>query len=227
MAMYLKACGAAVLLALSASASASPVADPTGDFLASFTGAQNGDLDLVSASAVFDGTNFILSSTSNGAIGASAGSLFVWGINRGQGTPRLTFGSPSIGTGVLFDSVAVFFPDGTGRAVTFAANGPPTITPLLGAVTVSGNTITGVVPASLLPANGFSAPNYGFTLWSRLRVNPALDGTNAEIADLAPNGGSIVASVPEPTSWALMIAGFGLTGAALRRRPRRALAFAR
>ena len=33
-----------------------------------------------------------------------------------------------------------------------------------------------------------------------------------------------LAAVPEPASWALMIAGFGLTGAAMRRRRLRALA---
>ena len=51
--------------------------------------------------------------------------------------------------------------------------------------------------------------------------------TTADIIDLKAtingNGGVFfdkvsVAGVPEPTSWALMIAGFGLTGVALRRR---------
>jgi hypothetical protein len=215
----------ALLATTGSAAAAETISDPVGDFLGSFTGAQNADVDLISASATFDGTNFILSSTSNGAIGSSAGSLFVWGINRGQGTARLGLGNPSIGAGVLFDSVAVFFPDGTARAVTFPTAGPPVINPLTGAVTVSGNTITGVVPLALLPSNGASPLNYTFTLWSRLRVNPASDGTNAEVADFAPNGRAIYASVPEPTSWAMMIAGFGLAGAALRRRTPR-LAFA-
>ncbi|NNM76842.1 PEP-CTERM sorting domain-containing protein [Sphingomonas sp. ID1715] len=216
--MLLKTLSAGALLALASAAQADTAADPLGDFLASFTGAQNADLDLVSASARSDGSNFILSSTSAGAIGSSAGSLFVWGINRGQGTPRLSFGNPSIGGNVRFDSVAVFFPDGTARAVTFPAVGAPQITPLAGAVTVVGNTITGVVPIALLPSNGFAPTSYTFTLWSRLRVNPALDGTNAEVADFAPNGRALFASVPEPASWAMMIAGFGLAGAATRRR---------
>ena len=32
------------------------------------------------------------------------------------------------------------------------------------------------------------------------------------------NGTLTIAAVPEPTSWAMLIAGFGLTGAAMRRR---------
>ncbi len=35
--------------------------------------------------------------------------------------------------------------------------------------------------------------------------------------DLADNGGGTPGGVPEPASWALMILGFGLAGAALRR----------
>jgi hypothetical protein len=218
MMMLLKLSGAALLLTTASAAVADVAADPLGDFLATYQGAKNNDLDLITAGATFDGTNFALTSTSNGAIGTSPGSLFVWGINRGQGTPRLSFGSPSIGGDVLFDAVAVFFPDGTGRVVTFGANGPPLITPLSGAVTVVGNSITGLVPLALLPGNGWSPTSYTFSLWSRLRVSPAADGTNAEIADFAPNGRALFASVPEPTSWALMIAGFGLVGAAVRRR---------
>ena len=60
-------------------------------------------------------------------------------------------------------------------------------------------------------------------------------GTGADIIDLKAtidgNGGVFfdkvsVTGVPEPTSWALMIGGFGLTGAALRRRGLAARAFA-
>ena len=38
------------------------------------------------------------------------------------------------------------------------------------------------------------------------------------------NGGPAVGGVPEPASWALLVAGFGLTGAALRRRRPRVVA---
>jgi hypothetical protein len=195
---------------------AAPIPDPTGDFLPTYTGTQDPALDIISASAIFDGSNFTFSSTVDGAIGIP-GSLYVFGINRGAGTARLASGSPPIGGSVLWDAVAVLFPDGTGRIVTFPVAGPPTITTLPGAVTVSGDTISGIFSAGLLPSTGFTPNDYTFTEWSRLRVNPAADGTNAEIADFAA-AGTTVATVPEVSTWATMIVGFGMIGQLLRRR---------
>jgi hypothetical protein len=207
-------------------ASAAAVIDPAGDFVATYTGPHNGDLDILSAGVSFDGTNFHLNSSLNGMIGTSSGSLYVWGINRGAGTARLTLGTPSVGQNILFDAVAVLFPNGTARAVTFPAMGAPTITPLSGAVTVTGNTISGIVPLSLLPSRGFAAEDYTFTLWSRRRVNPAMDGFASEIADFAPDASSLTASVPEPSTWLTLIVGFGLVGAAMRRRARAVVSYA-
>ena len=204
--------------------------DPAGDLLGSFTDGKDpsldfSSLDIVSASVAFDGTDFRLRATTTSPIGL-AGSLYVFGINRGAGTPRLTFGSPPIGAGVLWDAVAILFPDGTGRVVTFPQAGAPTITTLPGVVTVAGDTIRGVFSAGLLPgradAPGVHPEDYTFTLWSRLRVNPSADGTNAEIADFASIG---TPTVPEPASWALMLGGFGAIGGALRSRRRTAVRF--
>jgi hypothetical protein len=210
----------AALTALAAvgPASATTVIDPVGDFLPTYTGAQNPDLDLASANITFDGSAFHLSSTSQGAIGSSPNSLFVFGINRGAGAPRLASGTPSIGAGVLWDAVAVFFPNGTERVVTFPTAGPPTLTTLTNVLHVHGDTIYGDVPLSLLPTTGFGPFGYTFTEWSRLRVNPAADGTNAEIADFLADGAAITASVPEPQVWALMMVGLAAVGLALRRR---------
>lgn len=218
----LKACfiGCAALLALAGPSLASPLADAPGDFLASYTGPQNGDLDILSASVRFDGSHFHLSSTVNGAVGSTPGALYVWGINRGAGLPRLTFGTPSVGGTAPFDAVAVLFPDGLGRAVTFPLAGPPSITPLPGLVSVDGSTISASFQASLFPTNGLAPQDYTFTLWSRARVSPLMDGTNAEIADFAPDVGGMTSTVPEPGAWALMIVGFGVMGAMLRRRDR-------
>src|SRR3954470_14745205 len=60
--------------------------DPTGDFLSSYTGPHNGDLDVVNFDAQFDGTTFTFSSTSNAAIGTTPGGIFVWGVDRGAHT---------------------------------------------------------------------------------------------------------------------------------------------
>lgn len=48
--------------------------------------------------------------------------------------------------------------------------------------------------------------------------------SSPEVVALQAIGYNLTATVPEPTAWALMIAGFGLTGAALRRRQVRAIA---
>ena len=79
-------------------------------------------------------------------------------------------------------------------------------------VIVDGNSISAVIPLALLPSDGFSPQDYTFTLWSRRRVNPAADGTNAEIADFAPDVAGMRAVVPEPEAWALMILGLGGVG---------------
>ena len=205
---------AAFSAAITTPAAAATVVDPAGDFLATYSGPQTGNLDVLSASATINGTNLFLSAVLNGPVGAS-GSLYVFGINRGAGTARFAGGSPSVGASVLFDAVAVLFPDGTGRIATFPAAGAPTITNLPGAVTVSGNTISGTFALSLLPSTGFDPTNYTYTLWSRQRVNPAADGTNAEIADFAP--AVLATAVPEPGSWLMMLLGFGVIGTLLRR----------
>lgn len=209
---------ALALLACAGGASATTV-DPAGDFLSTYTGPLNGDLDLLDGGVTFDGTSFNFSSTVNGPVGSTVGSLYVWGIDRGAGSARLALGTPSVGSAVLFDSVVVMFPDGTLRVVTFPVGGPPVFNILLGGTVVSGNLLSANVPLSLLPTTGFAPADYAFTLWSRDRVDPAMDGTNAEIADFLPNVSSLRANVvPEPATWLSMLLGFGLIGHAMRRR---------
>ncbi|HET6971778.1 MAG TPA: PEPxxWA-CTERM sorting domain-containing protein, partial [Phenylobacterium sp.] len=82
------------------------------------------------------------------------------------------------------------------------------------AATVSGASFTLVVPRAFLPSTGFAPRDYGFNLWPRNGLNPA-DST--QISDFAPQN-ALLSAAPEPAAWALMLAGFGLLGAALRRR---------
>ncbi|QNP42441.1 hypothetical protein H9L15_09030 [Sphingomonas daechungensis] len=69
---------ATVLLALANPASAT-VVDPLDDFLSTYTGPLNDDVDILSGDVAFDGTSYFLTSTMNGAIGTTTGSIFVWG----------------------------------------------------------------------------------------------------------------------------------------------------
>lgn len=187
------------------------ITDPAGDFLSTFTGPHNGDLDVLMAQAFFNGTNFTFTSLENGPIGTSPDGLFVWGVDRGTHTA----GFGAFRPGVLFDAVVILRPDLTGT-VTDLSTGTPTSTNLApGSVTISGNTITGVVPASLLPSKGLAALAYGVNLWPRTGL-----GNNALIADFAPdNSDAAVTATPEPAG--LTLAGAAILGlVALRRRAR-------
>lgn len=206
----------AVLAAFSIAGSVRAAIDPVGDFLATYTGAHNANLDFTGADARFDGTNFNLTLTLDGPVGAPAGQLYIWGINRGAGTARLNeVSDPDLDPTVKWDSLAVLTADGTLRVVVLPPAGPPAITAFAGGAVINGNTVSTSVPLSLLTSRGYAPTSYTFQLWSRLRTNPAVDGPNSEIADFGPR---LFASVPEPASWAMMIAGFAFAGAAIRRR---------
>lgn len=214
---------AAILAIVAAAGAARAATDPVGDFLPTYAGTQSANLDIVGVDATFDGTNFKLSATMNGAIGSVPGAIYVWGVNRGAGTARLNaVSTPPLDPTVKWDALAVQSTDGTLRVVTLQLAGPPTVSAFAGGVTIDGNTISTTVPLALWPTRGFDPTGYTFQLWSRLRANPAADGTNIEIADFGPR---VFASVPEPASWAMMVGGFGFAGTAVRRR-RTSAAFA-
>lgn len=211
---------AVALLSAGTAASAS-ISDPVGDFLPTYAGPANPDVDILSGNVVFDGTNFYFSESANGAIGSTPNSLFVWAVNRGGGIARPA-AAPPAGAGILWDAVVVMFPDGTLRVVTFPSSGPPTTTNLLGGTTVSGNSLSASLAALLLPSTGFAPADYTFSLWSRVRAASGVDGPNTEVADLLSGSGSITAtSVPEPATWLSMLLGFTAIGLAFRRTDRR------
>ena len=201
-------------LTLGATAFAAPFIDAVGDFLPTYTGAQGGDLDVVSAEVFVNplaGT-FSVTATLNAPVGTTAGAFFVWGFDRGQGTERFVSGSPSVGQGVRFDSVLILRPDGTGQVNDLAGGGGGGA---LGAgqVVINGSTISTVdLPLTLLPTRGFAAPAYTWNLWPRLGT---ISG-NAAISDFAPDASNAgVTVVPAPAAGVLL----GVAGVVgLRRR---------
>jgi hypothetical protein len=185
------------------------VVDAANDFVPTYLGPHNGDLDVRFAEVLLDGSNFTLHAIVNGPVGTTAGGFYVWGFDRGrhtEGFPNL--GNPPIAPGVLFDTVIVVRPTGV--------NG--------GTVVVNGNEITAILPrtiAALAPLPGLlPQEQFTFNLWPR---SPAIPGgpTDSNLADFAPdNSDASVTVVPEPSTIALLsAAGLGLAAYRRRRRP--------
>lgn len=193
--------GAIATLAGAGAAHATTVSDPTGDFLGSFLGNHDADLDVTSFGVSYDAatTTFTLNATLAGAINPALPGLYVIGVNTGTGAiaPFAGIGEPN----VVFNQVAVVQKTG---ATTIGANALT--------ATILNNTFSLLVPLSLLPSTGFAPENYGWNLWPRNGL-----GNNNQISDFAPEN-STIAAIPEPSTWAMMLAGFGVLGGVLRRR---------
>lgn len=202
-----------VVAAMSAaSPAAAVVGDARGDFLASYEGPRTEDLDVAAAAVLLDGDIVQFGGVMFDRIGISPDTRYVWGIDRGAGTPGLLAGSPPLGAGVLFDAVLQFRADGSGQLIAFDDSAPATFTEFAaGTIGVFGSVSIARIPLALLPSRGFAPTQYRFNLWTR-----GGDG-NSGIADFAVRRTFAVEGVPEPASWALLVIGFGLVGASLRR----------
>ena len=204
-----------VLGSVSGTTAAVPITDPTGDFLPSYiaSGRPTGaDLDVVSAEVIYHPSShrFEFIGTMAGAIGTTPAAggespLYVWGVDRGQGTERFLAGSPAIGDGVAFDSVFILRPDGSATLNLFGLGGGATNF-AIGTALISGNTISAFLDEVLLPTQGKAFSDYTWNLWPRFG-----GGNNAQISDFLPNeaAGAIDAAnarvtVPEPSSLALL-----------------------
>ena len=162
------------------SAHAQTVIDPVGDFLPSFTGPRNADLDVVTTQVVYDGVTFRMNATNNGPVGTTAGAVYVLGFNRGAGTAGLA----NVASNVLFDSVVLVNANGTGVVVD-TLRGAQTPLPA-GSITISGNQIVAEVPVSLLPSQGVKPGQYTVNLWPRSTL-----GGDETISDFAPDNSNV------------------------------------
>jgi hypothetical protein len=227
----------AVLIARPGLLMASTIIDPGGDLRTfdpsnpnSYAGPANPALDVLSAQVILDSVTQTLTFTStmagplssliNPATNANLGT-FSWGINHGYGNNNFA----SIGlSGVVFDAVLALNPNGTGA---YRGSATPA-----GAITISGNTLTAILPIAFLappppPANAtgplLPVELWAYNLWPRSLIRSdgtPLGGGNAQIADFAPDNATFQATaVPEPTSMVLLAS--GLVGIAARIRRRR------
>ncbi|HYM34236.1 MAG TPA: hypothetical protein VET48_02510, partial [Steroidobacteraceae bacterium] len=119
------------------------VADAPGDFLGSYTGPPNGDMDVLSADVFLDivDNNFILTATMNGTIGTTATGLYVLGVDRG-GATLAPFGSTGNGN-VIFNSVVVLNDNATGSVTIIGGSTTPLAA---GSITISGSSLTAIIP---------------------------------------------------------------------------------
>ncbi len=182
-----------VLAALCAStAHAAPVIDGQGDFLPSYAGPKDADLDVRFADVVIDpklGT-VTFSGILAGPIDKASGKFYVFGIDRGRGEVGrdLVFqgplgGEPKIGSGVRWDAAIGLLANG--QVVFFDALHPGVVPLPDVSARVSGSEISATVPLALLPSQGASLKDYKFNFWPRSQVSLA----NTTVADFAPDNG--------------------------------------
>lgn len=202
-----------------AAAQAAITTDPSGDIFATYTGPKTSAnsfkaLDILDVEAVSDGVNVTLTLDVDGAVQATdSEGFYVWGVDRGKGSDR--FANSPEGKGTLFDFTVSVRADGTAMYNDLILGGGPKT---LGSnfVGIKGALINVTVPLSLMPSQNAAPADYAYTLWTRANSSGATDGPPQLFADFAPR--ITAAAVPEPATWALLIAGFGGVGATARRR---------
>jgi hypothetical protein len=183
---------------LAGHAQALPVLDPGNDFLYSYTGPKDEDLDVLQADVVIDpqAQTITFSATLKGNIDTRSSKLYAFGVDRGRGAVGrdLVFqgplgGEPKIGSGVLFDAVAVL--TAGGQALFFDAFNPGFVPVPNVPVTINGNQITATMPLALFASQGFKPKEYTFNMWPRSEASLA----NVVVPDFAPDNSNAPVSV--------------------------------
>ena len=191
---------AATLLAagFTTHARALPFIDASDDFLPSYTGAKDADLDVVQADVVIDpqAQTITFSGTLRGDIDTRSKKLYAFGVDRGRGSVGrdLVFqgalgGEPKIGSGVRWDAVALL--TASGQALFFDALNPGFVPLPNVPVTITGNQITATLPLSLFASQGSKFKEYTYNLWPRSEASLA----NTTVPDFAPDNGNAPVSI--------------------------------
>jgi PEP-CTERM motif len=183
--------------------SAQAAQDPAYDLLPSFTGTPSAGLDLIEADVSFDsGSNsFRVQARTLGPLADAPSGALVFGFHRG-GSANQPFGSIGFGD-IAFNATALLRSDGTGNVGSTAIQ-----------VQLQGDTVSAVLPASLLPAQGFAPQDFTWALWS---VDLAVTGLPRN-ADFIATHNLNVSVVPEPASLTLLLAGIAAIGVSVRGR---------
>jgi hypothetical protein len=191
--------GAALCAAgLAGPAQALPFLDASQDFLSSYNGPKDSDLDVLQADVAIDllAQTITFSGTMRGNIDTRSPKLYVFGIDRGAGAAGgdLVFhgplgGAPKIGNGVMWDSAIAL--TAAGQALFFDVLNPGLVPLPDVAVTISGNQITATAPLSLFPSRGFKLKDYTYNVWPRSELSLA----NTVVSDFAPDNGNASVSI--------------------------------
>jgi hypothetical protein len=155
--------------------------DPVGDFLPTYAFPHVGDLDIVSAQLILDGTEFVFSATMDDLIGTTPEAFYVWGVDRGAGATTANFADLGL-PNIAFDLVVVIRPADISVVIDLEL-----VTPLPpDAITIDGKTIVARVPlALLLPGRGLDPEDYTWNLWPRWDDGMGL--SDPQISDFCPN----------------------------------------
>jgi hypothetical protein len=203
------------------SARADPILDGRNDFLPTYTGPHNADLDVWSVNGTIGATEYHLRAT----LGAPFGSLtptgiMVWGLDRGQGTARFATGNPPTGFGVLFDAVVTLNTAGVAR-FNDLLNPANSFNLDPSDVHINGDEVGVDLDRDRIPSTGFDPLDFTFNLWPR--SGRPQDVGNRAISDFAPDMGdpstaNAAFSIPEPASVLLFGLAAGVVGVGYRRR---------